>query len=57
MRIASIVAALDAYNPTARTRIDYLLIHRGRDDGEKMSQTFFGELEWPRQAMDLEVGF
>jgi UDP-N-acetylglucosamine 2-epimerase (non-hydrolysing) len=56
MKIASIVAALDAYNPIARTRIDYLLIHRGQQYDEKMCQTFFRELEWPRQAVDLEVG-
>ena len=56
MKIASIVAALHAYNPTARTWIDYLLIPTGQQYDEKMSRTFFRELEWPRQAVDLEVG-
>jgi UDP-N-acetylglucosamine 2-epimerase (non-hydrolysing) len=56
MKIASIVAALDAHNLAARKRIDYLLIHTGQHYDEKMSQAFFRELDLPRPAVDLEVG-
>jgi len=56
MKIASIVTALDAHNRSARDRIDYLLIHTGQHYDEKMSQTFFRELELPRPEVDLEVG-
>ena len=56
MKIASIVAALDAYNLAARNRIDYVLIHTGQHYDEKMSQTFFRELKLPRPTVDLEVG-
>jgi UDP-N-acetylglucosamine 2-epimerase (non-hydrolysing) len=56
MKIASIVAALDAHNLAAKKRIDYLLIHTGQHYDEKMSQTFFRELDLPRPAVDLEVG-
>ena len=55
MKIASIVTALDAHNRIARDRIDYLLIHTGQHYDEKMSQTFFRELELPRPEVDLEV--
>jgi UDP-N-acetylglucosamine 2-epimerase (non-hydrolysing) len=56
MKIASIVAALDSHNLSASDRIDYLLIHTGQHYDEKMSQTFFRELDLPRPAVDLEVG-
>jgi UDP-N-acetylglucosamine 2-epimerase (non-hydrolysing) len=56
MKIASIVAALDAHNLATRKRIDYLLIHTGQHYDEKMSHTFFRELELPRPDVDLEVG-
>ena len=56
MKIASIVAALDAHNLGAKKQIDYLLIHTGQHYDEKMSQTFFRELDLPRPAVDLEVG-
>ena len=56
MKIASIVAALDSHNLRASDRIDYLLVHTGQHYDEKMSQTFFRELDLPRTAVDLEVG-
>ena len=56
MKIASIVTALDAHNLSAKKRIDYLLVHTGQHYDEKMSQTFFRELDLPRPAVDLEVG-
>jgi UDP-N-acetylglucosamine 2-epimerase (non-hydrolysing) len=56
MKIASIVAALDAHNLGAKKRIDYLLVHTGQHYDEKMSRTFFRELDLPRPAVDLEVG-
>ena len=56
MKIASIVVALDTHNLGAKKRIDYLLIHTGQHYDEKMSQTFFRELDLPRPAVDLEVG-
>ena len=56
MKIASIVAALDAHNLGAKKRLDYLLVHTGQHYDEKMSQTFFRELDLPRPAVDLEVG-
>ena len=56
MKIASIVAALDAHNLAVKKRIDYLLVHTGQHYDEKMSQTFFRELDLPRPAVDLEVG-
>src|SRR5262245_45441276 len=58
MKIASIVDAIDLHNRkrAPRHRIEYLVVHTGQHYDEKMSGTFFRELQLPRPAVDLEVG-
>jgi UDP-N-acetylglucosamine 2-epimerase (non-hydrolysing) len=59
MKIASIVDAIDLHNRKVRTaeqRLEYLVLHTGQHYDEKMSGTFFRELQLPRPAVDLEVG-
>jgi len=59
MKIASIVDAIDMHNSKVRTvrhRFEYLVVHTGQHYDEKMSGTFFRELQLPRPAVDLEVG-
>jgi len=58
MKIASIVDAIDLHNRkrAPRHRLEYLVVHTGQHYDEKMSGTFFRELQLPRPAVDLEVG-
>src|SRR5262245_45096591 len=59
MKIASMADAIDLHNRKVRTaqqRIEYLVVHTGQHYDERMSGTFFKELNLPRPAVDLEVG-
>lgn len=55
MKIAPILRALDV-NKEFRSKVDYRLIHTGQHYDEKMSGSFFEQLDIPKPDVNLEVG-
>lgn len=60
MKIAPIVDAIDKHNGQLENNspryIESVLVHTGQHYDEKMSRSFFDDLEIPRPDIDLEVG-
>jgi UDP-N-acetylglucosamine 2-epimerase (non-hydrolysing) len=55
MKIAPIMAALDSAIQRGAT-LEYILVHTGQHYDEKMSETFFRELEIPMPQVNLACG-
>jgi len=59
MKIAPFVRAIEAHNAgssNARARIEHRLVHTGQHYDDRMSATFFDELDIPRPDVDLGIG-
>ncbi len=56
MKIAPIMHALQKYNESASIKLDYALVHTGQHFDEKMSETFFRELNIPHPNVNLAGG-
>jgi UDP-N-acetylglucosamine 2-epimerase (non-hydrolysing) len=56
MKVASIVDAIRAYTQSARSPIEYQLVHTGQHYDKEMSDSFFADLELPVPHMNLGVG-
>lgn len=56
MKIAPIIHALDRYNKLSPKTFEYKLVHTGQHYDQKMSDTFFEELNIPAPDSNLECG-
>jgi UDP-N-acetylglucosamine 2-epimerase (non-hydrolysing) len=56
MKIAPLIHALQAHNQTNSKKLDYALVHTGQHFDEKMSETFFRELNIPHPDVNLAGG-
>jgi UDP-N-acetylglucosamine 2-epimerase (non-hydrolysing) len=56
MKIAPIIQAINAHNAVQRVKIKYSLVHTGQHFDEKMSETFFKELNIPHPDVNLAGG-
>ena len=56
VKVASLIDAIHAYNQTAASPLDYLLVHTGQHYDEQMAQAFFTDLRLPRPQVHLAVG-
>jgi len=58
MKIAPFIRAIGKYNQinTSNERIQHVLVHTGQHYDERMSNTFFKELDIPEPDVNLEVG-
>ncbi len=56
MKIAPIADAIREHNRADPLSIDHLIVHTGQHYDEKMSASFFDELEIPKPHLNLEVG-
>ncbi len=56
MKIAPLIHALEAHNLTKSRKLEYDLVHTGQHFDEKMSETFFRELNIPHPNANLAGG-
>lgn len=58
MKVAPIIAAIEAYNSSAKAgcRIQHVLVHTDQHYGQLMSDAFFAELNLPQPDVHLGVG-
>ncbi|MGI6656372.1 MAG: non-hydrolyzing UDP-N-acetylglucosamine 2-epimerase [Desulfobulbus sp.] len=59
MKLAAIAKAVDAYNQNAsfeQKRIEHIIVHTGQHYDQKMSESFFDDLEIPKPSINLDVG-
>lgn len=57
MKIAPLVRAINSYNhQDNRVRLEHLLVHTGQHYDERMSKSFFDDLDIPRPDIDLGIG-
>jgi UDP-N-acetylglucosamine 2-epimerase (non-hydrolysing) len=56
MKIAPFIKAIDKYNLTSGNSIEHCLVHTGQHYDDRMSQSFFRQLEIPEADINLGVG-
>jgi UDP-N-acetylglucosamine 2-epimerase (non-hydrolysing) len=56
MKIAPFIKAIDKYNMTSEKSIEHCLVHTGQHYDDRMSQSFFRQLEIPEADINLGVG-
>lgn len=56
MKIAPFIKAIDKYNMTSKNSIEHCLVHTGQHYDDRMSQSFFRQLEIPEADINLGVG-
>ncbi|MBN1651308.1 MAG: UDP-N-acetylglucosamine 2-epimerase (non-hydrolyzing) [Bacteroidales bacterium] len=56
IKIAPLVSALNSWNKQNTTKINYRLVHTGQHFDEKMSQSFFDDLNIPPPHINLNAG-
>src|SRR6476660_935896 len=56
VKVASLIDAIHAYNQTAASPLEYLLVHTGPHYDEQMAPAFFTALGLPRPQVHLAVG-
>jgi UDP-N-acetylglucosamine 2-epimerase (non-hydrolysing) len=56
MKIAPFVHAIEKHNKQGRQKIEHILVHTGQHYDDRMSQTFFEQLNIPQAGMNLGVG-
>jgi len=56
MKIAPFIKAIEAYNKIHNNNIEHFLVHTGQHYDDRMSRTFFKQLEIPEADINLGVG-
>lgn len=56
MKIAPFIKAIEVYNSLRSNKLEHLLVHTGQHYDDRMSGTFFEQLEIPKANINLGIG-